>query len=99
MQDAIDIKVLQTLSPERKRHCFRSAGACPPRVFDPNEKRRGERSAGALACHTRMREGSPRELSTETKNVHSPRTHGRFLRRPRPGEGQALTLRWEEGVF
>ena len=47
MQDAIDIKVLQTLNPDRKRHCFRSAGACPPRTFDPTEKRRGERSAGA----------------------------------------------------
>ena len=47
MQDAIDIKVLQTLNSDRKRHCFRSAGVCPPRVFNPNEKRRGERSAGA----------------------------------------------------
>ena len=27
---AIDIKVLQTLIPERKRHGYRSAGACPP---------------------------------------------------------------------
>ncbi len=44
---AIDIKVLQTLNPERKRHCFCSARDRPPRVFDPNEKRCLERSAGA----------------------------------------------------
>ncbi len=29
MQDAIDIKVLQTLSPERKPYFFRSAGPVP----------------------------------------------------------------------
>ena len=83
MQDAINIKVLQTLSPERKRHCFRSAGACPSRVFDRNEKRRGERSAGACP---------PRSLP-KTKNVRSPRGHGRLLLRPAHGEGQALALR------
>ena len=72
MQDAIDIKVLQTLSPERKRQGYRSAGACPPRVFDPNEKRRLERSAGGLGCHTRIRAGFPHDLSAKTRNVRSP---------------------------
>ena len=86
MQDAIDIKVLQTLSPERKRHGYRSAGACPPRTFDPNEKHRLARSAGACP---------PRSLP-KTKNVRSLRGHGRFLLRPAHGEGQALALRWEE---
>ena len=93
MQDAIDIKVLQTLIPERKRHGYRSAGACPPRTFDPNEKRLGYRSAGALGCHTRIREGFPCDLSAETRNVRSPRGPGRFLLRPVHGEGQALALR------
>ena len=41
----------------------------------------------------------PRDLSAETKNVRSPRGHGRFLRRSMHGEGQALALRWEEGCF
>ena len=89
MQDAIDIKVLQTLSPERKRQGYRSAGACPPRVFDPNEKRRLERSAGPLGCHTRIRAGFPRAISAETANVHSPETtdvccHDRRMARDRP---------------
>ena len=75
------IKVLKDLSHgEGQAHALR-------------EKRRMERSAGALACHTRMREGSPRNLSTETKNVHSPKGHGRLLSRSRHGEGQALALR------
>ena len=41
------------------------------------------RSAGALACHTRMREGFPRK-----------RTRAR-----EPSEGQALALREEEAFF
>ena len=69
MQDAIDIKVLQTLSPGRKPHFFRSAGACPPRSTDRNEKR------------------------------PQPRDYGRLLSRPTHGEGQALALRWEEGLL
>ena len=83
MQDAIDIKVLQTLSPERKPHCFRSAGACPPRVFDPNEKRRGERSAGACP---------PRSLRRNEKRSQ-PKRLRTFPVNPAHGEGQALALR------
>ena len=69
VQDAIDIKVLQTLIPERKRHGYRSAGACPPRSLNRNEKR------------------------------PQPRGHGRFLPRSMHGEGQALALRWQEGLL
>ena len=83
MQDAIDIKVLQTLSPERKRHGYRSAGVCPSRVFDPTEKRRLERSAGA--CPPR----SPRRNEKRPQ----PGGHGRLLSRSMHGEGQALALR------
>ena len=45
---AIDIKVLQTLIPERKRHGYRSAGACPPRSLRRNEKRPQPRDHGRL---------------------------------------------------
>ena len=89
MQDAIDIKVLQTLSPERQRPFFRSAGACPPRVFDLNKKRREERSAGACP---------PRSLKQNEKRPQ-PQRHGRLLSRSMHGEGQALALRWEEEVL
>ena len=79
---AIDIKVLQTLIPERKPHFFRSTGACPPLVFDPTEKRRLERSAGA--CPPR----SPRRNEKRPQ----PGGHGRLLSRSMHGEGQALAL-------
>ena len=83
VRGAIDIKVLQTLGPERKRRGYRSAGACPPLVFDPNEKRRLERSAGA--CPPR----SPRRNEKRPQ----PGGHGRLLSRSMHGEGQALALR------
>ena len=51
------------VSSRKKRCCYRSAGACPPRSLKQNEKR------------------------------PSLRGHGRFLRHPRHGEGQALALR------
>ena len=82
-RDAIDIKVLQTLNPERKRHGYRSAGARPPRTFDSTEKYCLERSAGACP---------PRSLRRNERHPQ-PRDHGRLLLRPRHGEGQALALR------
>ena len=48
------------------------------------------RSAGALACHTRRREGFPRDRSTCAKNARKPTP---FLQ-SRHGEGQALALRY-----
>ena len=48
---------------KKKRCCYRSAGACPPRSTDRNENR------------------------------PQPKGPGRFLLRPKHGEGQALALR------
>ena len=54
---AIDIKVLQTLSPERKPHFFRSAGACPPRSLPQNDKRPKPRGHGRLLLISAHGEG------------------------------------------
>ena len=58
MQDAIDIKVLQTLGMARDRPSPYAEGG----RFSTQKPAR-YRSAGALGCHTRIREGFPRDLS------------------------------------
>ena len=51
------------------------------------------------AAATVARGPVPRDRSNETKNVRSPKDHGRFLVRPRRGEGQALALRFGGTVW
>ena len=57
MQDAIDIKVLQTLSHDRERHGYRSAGACPPRTTDLGGKRPQPRVHGRSLLRSARGEG------------------------------------------
>ena len=62
MQDAIDIKVLQTLSPERNPTVFVARGPVPR-----------ERSLQPKNVAWNVARGPvPRDLPTETKNVRSP---------------------------
>ena len=69
MQDAIDIKVLQTLGVARDRPSPYGEGT----VF--------YRSAGALGCHTRIRAGFPRDRSM-ARDRPSPYVKGwRFFHR------------------
>ena len=63
MQDAIDIKVLQTLGMARDR---------PSPYGERGRFLSCSRSAGPLGCHTRIREGFPRALSTAAENARSP---------------------------
>ena len=65
MQDAIDIKVLQTLGMARDR---------PSPYGERGRFVSCYRSAGGLGCHTRIRAGFPRELSTFAENARSPET-------------------------
>ena len=65
MQDAIDIKVLQTLGMAR---------ACPSPSGERGRFLSCYRSAGALGCHPRIRAGFPRDLSTFAENARSPET-------------------------
>ena len=67
MQDAIDIKVLQTLGMARDRPApygaardalnNRSAGACPPRSLTRCEKRLQPRDHGGLLLRSLLGEG------------------------------------------
>ena len=67
MQDVIDIKVLQPLSPERKPYFFRSAGACPPQSLRRNEKRPQPGGHGRLLLRPGHGEGQALALRlTET---------------------------------
>ena len=98
MQDTIDIKVLQTLGMARDRFSHRPTGE------------RGRflscyRSAGALGCHTRIRAGFPRDLSTSAENARSPETtdvccSDRCMARDRPspyGESGNAAIKHSEG--
>ena len=61
-RDAIDIKVLQTLSPERKPHFFVARGPVPrERSIQPKN-----------VAVTVARGPVPRDLSAETRNVRNP---------------------------
>ena len=82
MQDAIDIKVLQTLSPERKRHGYRSAGACPPRSLRRNEKRPQPGSHGRLLSRSMHGEGQALLCRRDPANPDS--GHDRCMARDRP---------------
>ena len=91
MQDAIDIKVLQTLGMARDR----------PTPYGERGRFLGcYRSAGALGCHTRIRAGFPRDLSTFAENARSPETtdgccSNRRVARDRPSPyGESGTQAW-----
>ena len=67
----------QTLSPERKPHCFRSAGACPPRSLKQNEKRPQPRGHGRFLLRPGHGEGQAHALrgpsgSPQTKHCSPP---------------------------
>ena len=72
---AIDIKVLQTLGPERKRRGYRSAGACPPRSPRRNEKRPQPGGHGRLLSRSMHGEGQALALQRNGDGFLLPNDH------------------------
>ena len=62
---AVRIGTRMSLLPERKRHCFRSAGACPPRSLKQNEKRPQPKRHGRLLSRLMHGEGQALALRGE----------------------------------